>query len=146
MALQLLLFSANARFFDFWIDSADAKLTTPMAPPAVLPCADGIHHTSDAGGGPKHLCRNTCACDHVFSTASTGGPANPQYGFANWFLNTDQKALPAAPTSAVYFEGNGRNIVYIDKQHDLVLVARWVAPGDSLNTLIGLLLAALPKA
>lgn len=78
--------------------------------------------------------------------ASTGGPANPQYGFANWFLNTDQKALPAAPTSAVYFEGNGRNIVYIDKQHDLVLVARWVAPGDSLNTLIGLVLAALPKA
>ena len=78
--------------------------------------------------------------------ASTGGPANPQYGFANWFLNTDQKALPAAPTSAVYFEGNGRNIVYIDKQHDLVLVARWVAPGDSLNTLIGFVLAALPKA
>lgn len=77
--------------------------------------------------------------------ASQGGPANPQYGFANWFLNTDQKALPAAPASAVYFEGNGRNIVYIDKQHDLVVVARWVAPGDSLNSLIGLLLAALPK-
>ena len=29
--------------------------------------------------------------------ARTPGPANPEYGFANWFLNTARKPLPAAP-------------------------------------------------
>lgn len=82
----------------------------------------------------------------VIAQARRGSAANPQYGFANWFLNTDRKALPAAPASAVYFEGNGRNIIYIDQQHDLLVVARWVAPGDALNQLIGQLLAALPTA
>ncbi len=76
--------------------------------------------------------------------ARQGGPANSQYGFANWFLNTDQQALPAAPTTAVYFEGAGRNIVYIDQQHDLLVVARWVAPGEALNQLIGKIISALP--
>jgi hypothetical protein len=34
---------------------------------------------------------------------------NAGYGYANWFLNTGKKALPSAPESAVYFEGNGAN-------------------------------------
>jgi len=78
--------------------------------------------------------------------ARQGGVANPQYGFANWFLNTDRKALPAAPASAVFFEGAGRNIVYIDREHDLLVIARWVAPGDALNQLISKVLAALPAS
>lgn len=77
--------------------------------------------------------------------ASTPGPANPTYGFANWFLNTTREDLPAAPASAVYFEGNGRNIIYLDREHDLLVVARWVEPGDALNQLISQLLAALPQ-
>ncbi|HEV8258563.1 MAG TPA: serine hydrolase, partial [Casimicrobiaceae bacterium] len=39
--------------------------------------------------------------------ARTPGPANPNYGFANWYLNTDRKPLPNAPASAVRFVGNG---------------------------------------
>ena len=36
------------------------------------------------------------------------------YGFANWFLNTDRKPFPAAPLTVGLFEGNGDNIIYID--------------------------------
>ena len=76
--------------------------------------------------------------------ASTGGPANRQYGFANWFLNTDQKALPAAPASPINLEGAGRNVIYLDKAHDLLIVTRWIGNGTELNELVGKVLAALP--
>ncbi|MDX3774106.1 serine hydrolase [Chromatiaceae bacterium AAb-1] len=77
--------------------------------------------------------------------ARTGGNANPEYGFANWFLNPGRKALPNAPETAVTFQGAGRNIIYIDQQHDLLIVARWIANGDELNQLVGKVLAALPQ-
>ncbi|MFC4655077.1 serine hydrolase domain-containing protein [Rheinheimera marina] len=76
--------------------------------------------------------------------ARTGGSDNPEYGFANWFLNPGRKALPSAPESAVTFQGAGRNIIYIDQQHDLLMVARWIGNGDELNQLVGKVLAALP--
>lgn len=77
--------------------------------------------------------------------ASTGSIAKADYGYANWFLNPGRKALPAAPETAVTFQGAGRNVIYIDKQHDVVMVARWLANGDELNTLIEKLLVALPE-
>ncbi len=78
--------------------------------------------------------------------ARSGGPANPQYGFANWFLNTDQKALPAAPASAITVEGAGRNVIYLDKEHDLLIVTRWIGNGTELNQLVEKVLSALPVA
>ena len=77
--------------------------------------------------------------------ARTGGSANAEYGFANWFLNPGRKALPNAPETAVTFQGAGRNIIYIDKEHDLLMVARWIGNGDELNQLIEKTLAALPS-
>lgn len=53
------------------------------------------------------------------------GP-NPGYGYMNWFLNTDQKLLPAARADTVVFIGNGDNLVYIDTEHDVVAVVRWL--------------------
>ncbi|HEY2071618.1 MAG TPA: serine hydrolase [Rhizomicrobium sp.] len=53
------------------------------------------------------------------------GP-NPGYGYMNWFLNTDQKLFPAARADAVAFIGNGDNIVFIDYEHDVVAVVRWI--------------------
>ncbi len=53
------------------------------------------------------------------------GP-NPGYGYMNWFLNTDRKLFPAAREDAVAFLGNGTNMVFIDYQHDLVAVVRWI--------------------
>ncbi|HEV8256307.1 MAG TPA: serine hydrolase, partial [Casimicrobiaceae bacterium] len=78
--------------------------------------------------------------------ARTPGPANPNYGFANWYLNTDRKPLPNAPASAVRFVGNGANIVYIDWEHDLVVVVRWIKDEAALNEFLGRVIGALNDA
>ena len=72
--------------------------------------------------------------------ARTPGPANATYGFANWYLNTERKPLPAAPASAVRFVGNGNNIIYIDWENDLVIVTRWAT---GVNDLVGKTIASL---
>jgi CubicO group peptidase (beta-lactamase class C family) len=77
------------------------------------------------------------------AAARTPGEHNPGYGYANWFLNTDRKAMPAAPASAVRFVGNGGNVVYVDRDHDLVVVVRWTREA-AFQQLLGKLLAALP--
>jgi CubicO group peptidase (beta-lactamase class C family) len=59
--------------------------------------------------------------------ALTPTPVEPTYGFMNWFVNTDRKYLPSAPASAFAHVGNGTNVVYVDPEHDLVIVARWIA-------------------
>jgi CubicO group peptidase (beta-lactamase class C family) len=75
--------------------------------------------------------------------ARTPGPANKTYGFANWFLNTERKPLPAAPESAVYFEGNGNNIIYVDWDNDVVAVVRWIKGGSALNDFLAKMLASI---
>jgi CubicO group peptidase (beta-lactamase class C family) len=57
------------------------------------------------------------------------GP-NPGYGYMNWFLNTDRKLFPAARQDSVAFLGNGTNMVFIDYQHDIVAVVRWIDDKD----------------
>jgi CubicO group peptidase (beta-lactamase class C family) len=74
--------------------------------------------------------------------ARTPGPANNEYGFANWYLNTDRKPLPNAPATAVYFVGNGNNLIYIDWENDIVCVTRWLNSTRSLNEIVGKLIAA----
>lgn len=73
--------------------------------------------------------------------ATTPTPAEPTYGFMNWFLNTDKKLLPSAPASAFYHLGNGTNIIYVDRENDLVIVARWIN-SSSLNEVIARFLTA----
>ncbi len=58
--------------------------------------------------------------------ATTPTSAQPTYGFMNWYLNTDRKLLPSAPASAFYHLGNGTNMVYVDPENELVIVARWI--------------------
>jgi len=77
--------------------------------------------------------------------ARTGGPANAEYGFMNWFLNPGRKALPAAPETSVTFRGNGQNIVYIDWDNDLVVVTRWIRGGPALNDFLGKVLGAITE-
>ncbi len=76
--------------------------------------------------------------------ACTPGPANPTYGFANWFLNTNGKSLPSTPASSVTFRGAGESIVYIDWDNDLVVVVRWI-DGASLNEFLGQVLGAIDR-
>jgi CubicO group peptidase (beta-lactamase class C family) len=61
--------------------------------------------------------------------ATTPTPAQPNYGFMNWYLNTNQRQLPSAPPSAWVHVGNGANIIYCDPDNDVVAVVRWIESG-----------------
>jgi CubicO group peptidase (beta-lactamase class C family) len=65
----------------------------------------------------------------------------PGYGFMNWFLNADRKRLPSAPASAFLHLGNGTNVIYVDPDNDLVIVARWIEQ-NALDGLVQRILAA----
>jgi CubicO group peptidase (beta-lactamase class C family) len=85
----------------------------------------------------------TLVSEKWIQMARTPGPDNPTYGYANWYLNTGRKPLPAAPETAVRFVGNGSNIIYIDWDNDIVAVVRWIRGDQALNTVIGKLVASL---
>lgn len=76
--------------------------------------------------------------------ARTPTPAQPTYGFMNWFLNTDKKSLPSAPESVYYHVGNGSNIIYVDPENDLVVVVRWIK-SDALDGFVGRVLKSIKK-
>jgi len=50
---------------------------------------------------------------------------NPQYGLL-WWLNTGGAQVAAAPESCHAARGAGSNVIWIDPEHDLVVVARWI--------------------
>jgi len=77
--------------------------------------------------------------------ARTPGPANANYGFANWFLNTGRKPLTNAPETSVYFEGAGSNIIYVDWENDVVAVVRWIRSTEALNEFVGRVLASITR-
>lgn len=77
--------------------------------------------------------------------ARTPGPANPAYGFANWYLNPGRKSLPAAPETSVTFRGNGQNIVYLDWENDVVVIVRWIASNEALDRFVAQVLGALAE-
>jgi len=58
--------------------------------------------------------------------ARTPTEANNGYGFMNYFLNGDKEGLQSAPESAFWHLGAGTNMVYVDQENDLVIVARWI--------------------
>ena len=70
--------------------------------------------------------------------------ARPNYGYMNYFLNPDQEAMPAAPETAFWHLGAGNNMVYVDPENDLVIVARWIQ-GAGMNGLIERLIAAIEE-
>lgn len=75
--------------------------------------------------------------------ARTPGTDKNDYGYANWYLNTDRKSLPGAPATAVRFVGNGTNVVYIDWENDVVAVIRWIKDDRELNNVITKVLASI---
>ncbi|MDP2871210.1 MAG: serine hydrolase [Bacillota bacterium] len=74
--------------------------------------------------------------------ASTPTPVHPVYGYMNWYLNTGREQLPAASETSFFHGGQGRNVVYVDFEHDLVVVARWIE-NSALPEFIRLVLAAV---
>ena len=84
--------------------------------------------------------------------AKSPGPANNAYGFCNWFLNNPTKGadgtmsalpFPSAPRSSITFQGNGVNVIYLDWEHDLLMVVRWIDSNRSLDSFIGKVIAAI---
>lgn len=65
--------------------------------------------------------------------ARTPTEAQPDYGYMNFFLNHDKERLPSAPEDAYVFLGAGVNMVYIDQQHDLVIVGRWISDYEAMD-------------
>ena len=53
------------------------------------------------------------------------GPLHPQYGLL-WWLNTGRAQTPSAPESCYAARGAGSNVIWIDPEHDLVVVVRWI--------------------
>jgi len=74
--------------------------------------------------------------------ATTPTPAQKTYGFMNWFLNTDRRYIASAPASAFAHLGNGTNIIYVDPDNDLVIVARWIEQ-RAIDGLVQRVLASL---
>jgi CubicO group peptidase (beta-lactamase class C family) len=66
---------------------------------------------------------------------------NPQYGLL-WWLNTGRQQAPAAPESCYAARGAGSNVIWIDPEHDLVLVVRWIDKA-SFAGFVELVLASL---
>jgi CubicO group peptidase (beta-lactamase class C family) len=52
-------------------------------------------------------------------------PLHPGYGFL-WWLNTGRTALPSAPETSYAARGAGSNVIWIDPEHELVVVLRWI--------------------
>ncbi len=65
----------------------------------------------------------------------------PDYGYL-WWLNTKQKQWPSAPTTSFMALGNGSNCIWIDPDHDIVIVWHWYE-NSAMDGMIQRVLAAL---
>jgi CubicO group peptidase (beta-lactamase class C family) len=74
--------------------------------------------------------------------ARTPTTIEPTYGFMNFYLNTNKKLYPSAPATAFAHIGAGANIVYVDQEHDLIIIARWIE-GNAMDGLIQKVLNSL---
>ncbi len=61
----------------------------------------------------------------------------------NYHLNNDLKQIPSTPKSAFLHLGAGTNMIYVDQENDLLVVARWIPNADKAE-LIRLVLESLP--
>ncbi|GAB3568058.1 serine hydrolase [Spirosoma luteolum] len=79
--------------------------------------------------------------------ATTRGTVGPAYGYL-WWLNTpasptEAKPWPDAPTTSFAALGAGQNTIWVDPQHDLVIVWRW--HDGNPNELIKRVLSAVDR-
>ena len=81
-----------------------------------------------------------------FDLALTPTPVRESYGFMNFYLHsTDSegnKPMPSTPEDSFRHVGSGANIVYVDPEHDLVVVTRWIQ-GAALDEFLGKVIAAI---
>ena len=69
--------------------------------------------------------------------------ASLDYGFMNFYLNTDKKYFPSAPEKSFVHKGNGLNAIYVDPDNDMVVVVRWIEE-KQLDGFLKIILSSLP--
>jgi CubicO group peptidase (beta-lactamase class C family) len=74
--------------------------------------------------------------------ATTPSEHGPDYGYL-WWLNTRRKQWPSGPASSFAAVGNGGNIIWIDPEHDIVLVWHWHQPGQAVDQMIKRIVASV---
>ena len=65
----------------------------------------------------------------------------PPYGFMNWYLNTDRKPAERAG-DRLRAHRQRPNMIYVDPEHDLVAVVRWI-DNDAADGFVKRLIAAM---
>jgi CubicO group peptidase (beta-lactamase class C family) len=60
------------------------------------------------------------------AAAIASSPTNVQYGYMWWLNRGPNRVAPSAPETSFYAAGGGGNYVWVDREHDLVVVVRWV--------------------
>ena len=85
--------------------------------------------------------------EDFYTAATTPTDVMPSYGYMNFFLNVpgDERAAIAveeAPATSFAYLGAGANMIYIDPEHDIVAVVRWI-DSSQRNEFIRQLMAAI---
>ena len=75
--------------------------------------------------------------------AVTPSEHGPDYGYL-WWLNTQRKQWPSGSASSFAALGNGSNTVWIDPQHDIVLVWHWYR-NAAMDGMVQRIVAAVAK-
>lgn len=80
--------------------------------------------------------------DWVKQATTSRGQVGPDYGYL-WWLNTGGEAWPDAPTTSYAALGAGQNTIWVDPEHNIVIVWRW--HDGKQNELIKRVLDAVEK-
>ena len=88
-----------------------------------------ISARDEARFGYLFLCKGKWKDKQIISenwvrAATTPTPVARDYGYL-WWLNTAQKQYPGLPATSFAALGYGTNTIWIDPEHDLVVVWRW---------------------
>jgi len=75
--------------------------------------------------------------------AVTPSQHGPDYGYL-WWLNTQKKQWPDAPAASFAALGNGSNTIWIDPDHDVVLVWHWYR-NPAMDGMLQRIVAALTE-
>lgn len=76
--------------------------------------------------------------------AVTPSAHGPDYGYL-WWLNTRQQQWPSGPATSFAAIGNGSNTIWIDPEHDIVIVWHWYRR-PAMDGMIQRVLAAVSGA
>ncbi len=76
-------------------------------------------------------------------SATTPTDIQPVYGYM-WWLNTGRAQFPSAPETSFFALGAGStSVIWVDPDHDIVMVTRWVDGGEHVDEVIRLVLQSL---